>query len=166
MKPLLRLVALFICVTAVECQERNTLEERCIQQLQRGVKVPFYFGTSNLACVKNLGKGKRRRSVDTVSVTRLTHRYLYYCGSYYEFGTGYPPYRTLPYGWYRCNPETDSEPAGYSNAYPDCSKSCADKYVRQKPFSTLNNNCHHFANAMAKYLYRSDKECCKYRLPY
>ncbi|KAH3755210.1 uncharacterized protein LOC127847429 [Dreissena polymorpha] len=151
MKLLLILVAVFVCVATVKC---------CKEQLESGLAVPFYYGHSNLSCTKGKGKNKGKRSLNTVSTTRLVHRFVYYCGYYFEWiDEGVDPFGTSPLGR-NCNPEIYSEPAGYSRVKLECAKNCAKKFSRNFQYHMLNNNCHHFANTMASFLDRSDGECC------
>lgn len=115
----------------------------------------FYFGTTNLAC---FNRGKRSPSISTI---RLTHRYLYYRGYYYEWtgligkSAGKTEGRTLigtsPRRSY-CNSETDYPAAGYGVLSTECVKGCARYYQAAYYFHGLYNNCHHFANWLADIL--------------
>ncbi|VDI57921.1 Hypothetical predicted protein [Mytilus galloprovincialis] len=138
----------------------NRSNERCFGS-SRGYG--FYFGTTNLAC---FNRGKRSPSVSTI---RLTHRYLYYRGYYYEWTgllgktAGKTEGRTLIGTSPRrshCNSETDYPAAGYGVLSTECVKGCARYYQAAYYFNGLSNNCHHFANWLADIL------CTRSTCPY
>lgn len=47
-----------------------------------GSASPYYFGTTNLACMIS---GKRKRRAPSRGVLEYTHRFIYYQGYYFEF---------------------------------------------------------------------------------
>ncbi|CAG2215300.1 unnamed protein product [Mytilus edulis] len=115
----------------------------------------FYFGTTNLDC---FNRGKRSPSISTI---RLTHRYLYYRGFFYEWmgvggkTTGSTKGITSIGTSARrshCNSETDNTAAGYGVLSTECIKGCARFFQVAYDFNGLSNNCHHFANWLADIL--------------
>ncbi|XP_052785556.1 uncharacterized protein LOC128221141 [Mya arenaria] len=128
-----------------------------VSQACSGISCPYYFGTTPLRCVNKPGKRKKRSSSPTRSTIAITHRYLYYRGYYMEFGGtrsgGYAKVGTYRWGS-RCSADTESRPAGWSRVSLDCMRKCADSYKwMYGSFHWYNNNCHDFANRMARVLY-------------
>ena len=114
---------------------------------------PFYFGTTNLECMNRLN-AKGKRSAPYRWVHQITHRYLYYRGKYFEYFTNSRGYvNNYPTRGSQCNAETEYFSAGYGVLSLECMKKCARSYTRKYGyFSSLSNNCHHFANKMAEIL--------------
>lgn len=117
---------------------------------RRGSASPYYFGTTNLACMIN---GKRKRRAPSRGVWEYTHRFIYYQGYYFEFSNRGIFVHRNRIDSHRCSGGTESSPAGYSYLDVECIKSCAHSYRHNfGNYNFLSNNCHHFANKLSEVL--------------
>ncbi|KAJ8299778.1 hypothetical protein KUTeg_023838 [Tegillarca granosa] len=104
---------------------------------------PYYFGTTNLWCIKKYKRG----AAPSRGTWTLKHRWIYYEGFYFErLGNG-EVYGKQPTAASKCSWRRESSPAGYSSLSVNCIKRCTEKYrARYGRYRLLSNNCHHFAN--------------------
>ncbi|XP_062621929.1 uncharacterized protein LOC134283493 [Saccostrea cucullata] len=145
---------------------------------------PYYFGTSDLACVTTKGRlhliskrsiqidserNRTKRAAPERHVLAPTHRWIYYKGYFFEWGTdagtknrlfgllndanSYSIKSGFPYKADKCNWMMEFLPAGYSSVPAECIMGCAVNYrTMTGDYSLLNNNCHHFANTISNIL--------------
>ncbi|XP_048740595.1 uncharacterized protein LOC125654645 [Ostrea edulis] len=145
---------------------------------------PYFFGTSDLACVTTKGRfhlivkrsvqmnserNRTRRAAQTRHVFSPTHRWIYYKGMFYEWGTdggtktrlfgflndakSYSIKTGLPYKGETCDWLMESMPAGYSSVSVECLMGCTANYwTVSGDYNILQNNCHHFANTISNIL--------------
>ncbi|KAJ8317776.1 hypothetical protein KUTeg_004670 [Tegillarca granosa] len=85
---------------------------------------PYYFGTTNLWCIKKYKRG----AAPSRGTWTLKHRWIYYEGFYFErLGNG-EVYGTKPTAASKCSWRRESSPAGYSSLSVNCIKRCTEKY--------------------------------------
>ncbi|KAJ8299508.1 LOW QUALITY PROTEIN: hypothetical protein KUTeg_023568 [Tegillarca granosa] len=140
----LALLALVFIILVLDIQDseawwwrRRTKSSNC-----NGGK-PYYFGTTNLWCIKKYKRG----AAPSRGTWTLKHRWIYYEGFYFErLGNG-EVYGNKPTAASKCSWRRESSPAGYSSLSVNCIKRCTEKYrARYGRYRLLSNNCHHFAN--------------------
>lgn len=118
---------------------------------------PYYFGTTDLTCM--MRSDRRKREIPQRSKLLWAHRFIYYKGYYFEFGSNTAHIGTNR-SYNHCSGSVESKPAGYSTLSLDCIKSCTSNYrCYFGDYHLLNNNCHSFANRLSKEL------CLRTRCP-
>ncbi|KAK3085553.1 hypothetical protein FSP39_005253 [Pinctada imbricata] len=115
-----------------------------------------------MCMVKNGKKGKR--SAPSRYTLQLDHRFIYYDGWYFEFGIfggkSVGIFNRMALASDRCPSRIERRPAGYSRVSVDCLKRCTNSYRREfGKYNLLSNNCHHFANYLARVLYYYSTGC-------
>ena len=147
---------------------------------------PYYFGTSDLACVSTKGLLRliKKRSIESIpeenhnrtkreipkrNTLSPTHRWIYYKGTYFEWGTtegtnkglfgllndakSYSIRPSLPFKGEECGWMMETVPSGYSSVSLECIMACTTNYrTLTGDYSLINNNCHHFANTISMVL--------------
>lgn len=116
---------------------------------------PFYFGTTDVACMRMI-RTRRKRSLNaTASLPNrkfwsLTHRWIYYDGWYFELF--YEPHTRRAAKTEKCPSHREANPAGYTQLDIECVRRCADYYNERftKQYNALTHNCHHYANKLAE----------------
>lgn len=116
---------------------------------------PFYFGTTDVACMRMI-RTRRKRSLNaSVSLPNrkfwsLTHRWIYYDGWYFELF--YEPHTRRAAKTEKCPSRREAKPAGYTRLDIECVRRCADYYNERftKQYNALTHNCHHYANKLAE----------------
>ncbi|WAR29384.1 hypothetical protein MAR_002952 [Mya arenaria] len=131
-----------------------------VQVSQAVVYYPYYFGETSFSCLGKKKGRKRRSNHPTRYTLKLTHRYLFYRGYYFEFGERGRKgpndlnVSTKKWGSSSCPSGKETSVAGRSKVTVSCLKKCAEKYTsRYGDYAVLSNNCHHFANRMSEVLY-------------
>ncbi|XP_052676755.1 uncharacterized protein LOC128158089 [Crassostrea angulata] len=117
---------------------------------------PFYFGTTDVECMRSIRRRKKRALVSYPLPERkywsLVHRWVYYDGWYFELF--YRPHTRRPAKSKFCRSSREVVPAGYSTLDIDCLRRCAVYYNKRfiARYKTFTHNCHHYANKIAEVL--------------
>lgn len=110
---------------------------------------PYYFGTTDLTFMMT---ERRKRELQQRSERLWAHRFIYYKGYYFEFGSNTAHIGTNR-SYNHCYGAVESTPAGYSTMSLDCIKKCTSHYrCYFGDYHLLDNNCHVFANRLSQVL--------------
>lgn len=117
---------------------------------------PFYFGYTDVECMRTIRKRHKRSLVSYPLPERkfwsLNHRWVYYEGWYFELF--YTPHTRRPAKSKFCRTRREPSPAGYSTINVDCLRKCAVYYNKRfvQRYNSFTHNCHHYANKIAEVL--------------
>nr|XP_022345252.1 uncharacterized protein LOC111137850 [Crassostrea virginica] len=154
----LKLLIFFSVTCALFCETDAWFWRRgnSSQCPKKGGASPYYFGTTNLWCIK---KGKRE--APSRGTWSLSHRFIYYKGYYFEFlRNSNAVIGTSARDSHRCSSRREGSPAGYSRLSLECIKGCARNYrCTYGRYRLLGNNCHKFANRLSAVLCTTGTTC-------
>ncbi|XP_061164436.1 uncharacterized protein LOC133173467 [Saccostrea echinata] len=121
--------------------------------------IPYYFGTTDLMCMR-YGLHRKtpimRRNAPSRFTFNPTHRWIYYAGTYLEFGNrigkdaakikfDHPNLGDV------CPLKIEPQPAGFSRLSLECVIGCVENYTEKYGnYHVYTNNCHHFVNKISK----------------
>lgn len=131
---------------------------------------PYYFGTSDLACVSTKGRlhlikrsvkmesenNRTKRAAPQRHTMSPTHRWIYFRGNFFEWGTdagsktrlfgllndakSYSVKSVLPFNGEKCDWMMEPVPAGYSSVSLECIVGCTVNYKTLTGDYSLLNN--------------------------